>query len=459
MTAISLYKIIFVLEIFIDEMLFGWSLKKKPLFWLRLSGGVAANICFAFLLGLIPGGNLFSQTLMFPIIFAFSILTLLFSFDESVSTIVFIAFAAYTVQHFAFEFSSFIMSLIEWGRPPLYGMYDSVVVDLFKFDLHTFFNVWIYFFCIVATDAAAYYVFGRKISKINDFSVKADAVLIFVGAGLCIDILFNSIIVAFGDEGNVVTGLINNMYNCLCCIFLMYALFTLIDSRRVKEENATIRALWERAGEQYKLSKENIELINIKCHDLKHQIRALDGKMSVPKPVLEEIEESVGFYDSFVKTDNEALNVILTEKSIRCHKNGIALSVIADGSSVRFMNEVDVYALFGNAFDNAIEASLAIKEKSERVISLSVKQKSDMLTIIVSNRFNGEITFDKNGMPLTTKKQDGYHGFGTKSIKAIVEKYDGSLSMKTIGNVFYLTMLFPADTDGGVTGGEKNHGN
>ena len=224
---------------------------------------------------------------------------------------------------------------------------------------------------------------------------------------------------------------------------LLYALFTMIDSNRVKKENQTLQALWKRAEEQYNLSKENIDLINLKCHDLKHQIRELKGQKTISSESLIDIEDSVVFYDSFVKTSNEAINVILTEKSIRCYKNNIALSVIANGDIMSFMNEVDIYSLFGNALDNAIEACLKIEDINKRVISLAIENKINMISIVISNSFSGDIIFDEDGLPKTTKDKNGYHGFGTKSIKAIVDKYNGTLNIKVIDNVFYLMILIP----------------
>ena len=445
MTNLSFYKIVFVFEIYICVLVFGASMRKRPFFWLRLIGGLVLNVGFALLIGLLPLGSLFASTLTFPVIFAFSLLVLYFSFDRSLSTVTFVAFAAYTVQHFSYELSSFVMSAIAWDRPPIYGVYDSSAFSFASISVHEFFNMWIYFFCFVASNILFYYLFGKKIEKSKDFEVKANATLILVGAGLFIDVLFNSVVVAFGEDKGVVVGLVNNLYNCFCCVLLLYALFTMIDSRRVKKENETLQTLWKRAGEQYNLSKENIELINMKCHDLKHQIRSLDSRMSVSKQAISEIEESIGFYDSFVKTDNEALNVILTEKSIRCHKNGITLSVIADGTSVSFMNEVDVYSLFGNAFDNAIEACLKIPDGEKRVISLSVKKKGSMLSVVVSNSFDGSVRFGADGLPVTSKADVNSHGYGTKSIRSVVTKYEGQLSMKVIGKMFYLNILFPVE--------------
>ena len=101
MTNLILYKIIFVFEIYICELIFGITLKKQSKFVFRLLGGIILNVGFALLLGLLPQDNVFVSTLIFPLIFSFSILVLKFCFKNTWSTVTFIAFAAYTVQHFS----------------------------------------------------------------------------------------------------------------------------------------------------------------------------------------------------------------------------------------------------------------------------------------------------------------------------------------------------------------------
>ena len=60
---------------------------------------------------------------------------------------------------------------------------------------------------------------------------------------------------------------------------------------------------------------------------------------------------------------NEALDLVLTEKSILCTEYRIKLSTMVDGSMLNFMKTTDVYALFGNLMDNAIES--VIKEEDD----------------------------------------------------------------------------------------------
>lgn len=52
----------------------------------------------------------------------------------------------------------------------------------------------------------------------------------------------------------------------------------------------------------------------VKCHDLKHQLRAIRNSDHEDKEkYLEEIEDSIGIYEAIVKTGNEVLDTILKE--------------------------------------------------------------------------------------------------------------------------------------------------
>ena len=57
-----------------------------------------------------------------------------------------------------------------------------------------------------------------------------------------------------------------------------------------------------------------------------------------------------------------------------------SVTVIADGSALNFMRPAELYALFGNALDNAIEAARGIEDRSRRSISLVVNRvRPDMV--------------------------------------------------------------------------------
>ena len=200
--------------------------------------------------------------------------------------------------------------------------------------------------------------------------------------------------------------------------------------------------LLHKSEEQYSLNKENIDLINIKCHDLKHQIREFGSKENVDKNAIKELENIIKIYDSNIKTGNEALDLILTEKSLICTKNHILLKFYGDCECLSFMEKVDLYSLFGNAIDNAIEAVSKENDENLKTINLIVRGVHSLITIRVENYFTGNIILNQEGLPITTKKDRDYHGYGLKSIKYIVEKYNGDFRINIEDNIFSLSILF-----------------
>ena len=114
---------------------------------------------------------------------------------------------------------------------------------------------------------------------------------------------------------------------------------------------------------------------------------------------------------------------------------------MADGKKLSFMRSSDLYALFGNIIDNAIEA-VSVLDEDKRTISLSVSEKSGFIVINIYNRYDGELSFE-SGLPRTTKSDESMHGFGMKSVQATCEKYGGSMSIRTDKNVFNLNIIIP----------------
>ena len=115
---------------------------------------------------------------------------------------------------------------------------------------------------------------------------------------------------------------------------------------------------------------------------------------------------------------------------------------MADGTLLDFMAEMDISALFGNVLDNAIESVEKLDDKEKRLIHLSVAKQKNFLRIRSENYTEEKITF-KNGMPVTTKKDKRFHGFGMKSIQSTVRKYGGSVTAGVRDNWFELRILIP----------------
>ncbi len=194
----------------------------------------------------------------------------------------------------------------------------------------------------------------------------------------------------------------------------------------------------------YQMSRDGITSLQIKCHDLKHQIAAIRTKSQQENfsKYLDRLEDSIIEYGTVVECGNETINVVLTEKNILCTTSGVKFSYIIDGTLFGFMTEMEIYSLFGNALDNALESCSKVTDPEKRVISLKALARGDMVVLHVENCFEQALTM-VDGMPQTTKTGVG-HGFGLRSIQNIAEKYGGVASVVAEDGLFKLTVLMKA---------------
>lgn len=208
-------------------------------------------------------------------------------------------------------------------------------------------------------------------------------------------------------------------------------------------ERDTLKNMLSTQYLNYRLSQESVDLVNQKYHDLKHQIALLRAEAGRGNGLeyLDRMEREIASYEAQNKTGNQVLDTILTGKSLHCQKEGISFTCVADGAALDFVDAMDMSALFGNAIDNAIEAVSNLPEE-ERLIHLSVSREKGFVRIRLENRFQGDLRLNR-GLPVTTKHDKRYHGFGVKSIAATAERYGGSATFDQKNGWFELRILLP----------------
>ncbi len=227
---------------------------------------------------------------------------------------------------------------------------------------------------------------------------------------------------------------------------LMYAiinyvvLIVIMQLSYYRRDNEDMHRFISNKTQYYEMSREGIASLQIKCHDLKHQIaliRSKAGKESFEK-YIDRLEDSIIEYGTVVDCGNEPVNLVLTEKNILCQSCGVKFSYIIDGTLFDFLTEMEVYSLFGNALDNALESCSKVEDAEKRMISLKAVQRGDMVVLHVENSFAQEPVL-VGGMPVTQKGTG--HGFGLRSIRQIAEKYGGAASVQVDGAIFKLTVF------------------
>ena len=225
--------------------------------------------------------------------------------------------------------------------------------------------------------------------------------------------------------------------------FILYAEFEMVYRAKLSVDVATLSVLMENERRQYEISSDLIDAINQKCHDIRQSIRSYESAGSpVTDALLADIAQEVNIYDSIAQSDSKPLDVILTEKGFVCEQEGIAFTCIADGAATSFMAPADVYSLFGNALDNAIEAVRKVDDPAKRVISLDVRTAHDMLLVHVENYYTGELNL-VDGEIQTSKDDAANHGFGIKSMQRVTENYGGSLVTFAGDEIFSVNIAIP----------------
>ena len=435
----------FLFEYFVYAALFLHKLGRRKYFYFRAVPAVVALFALGLPVALFYkafGATLWGRILVYSILFALFTLLAWICFDESYLTVLFCCSMAYAAQNLAYK-----IYLIIWTAGEQLRLYDNWGN---KFDLY---YRLIYYSVFAVCAVVFWFVFIRRITaklenrKLNYRMLVITVLVLGITVLLCSveDLYFAELSVwrenRFDEYVYFVLRETGNAFSVVCCIIVLLLASKSIIENALLQELEYLKYTVRQGERQYQMSKDSIELINIKCHDIKYKLDALTAQGGMTPEAVKELRDSIAIYDSKTETGNQLLNILITEKSLYCEQNGINLSCMIDGVKLDFMETGDLYCLFGNLIDNALEAVKEIEEKERRVINLMVKSKDNLLLVQEENYYNGTREFE-DGLPLTTKKDKNSHGFGMRSLRMIVKKYGGELATYVSDDIFHLNIIF-----------------
>ncbi len=420
----------FCLEMLLALALFLQPLKRRERFWLRLAASAALLMLALVLYGLFARKF---EWLWFVLVFFAAVGIARFCCELSWTGALYAAALAYDTQHIA---STLYILLIFRGSAPEWNNALYIVLDALVF-------------------AAVSFSLARRLPEQGEYHVTPNTAVTLAALVLFTALFLSTFckravdvsILADGSDGYIALFQGSLLFDLLASFLLLWSQWMRRRETAVSRALEKSRVLWRQNERQYALSRENVELINRKCHDLRHQIAALsyaEGGSERRKAFVREVQDMVDIYDSKTDTGNEALNTILMEKGLYCKLHGIQWTCVADGSCLSFMDVVDLYTLFGNAIDNAIESVERLADEEKRIITASVWRRESFAIIQVENYYEGSLVL-RDGLPLTSKGDTSSHGFGLKSMRRIAEKYRGTLSVKAEDNRFLLYVMLPID--------------
>lgn len=420
-------------ECFICIALFARRLNRRDFFTVRVIIALLEGVVLCYLLAVwyTEMNSLLVRVLCYSAISALNFSSLLFCWKDNFEE----TMLAFCSGMAAYQFTNKLYPLLQNLRGINDRESNSLIhgseAGITTLDWAIFFGFYLVIFILLSV------VFTPKNRLVRNRRTTRNVIILSISTMVMVNIL---ICVSRAYEGeSFMLNLVTKTLYASSSLTILTICAGIFSQNEQEQQLDILHQLWQQDRAQFESIKANMDVINIKCHDLKYILDKVEGKLTEEEAT--SLRKAIQLYDANIKTGNEVLDVVLCEKAMTCQKSGISFSCMADGSRLDFLTPVQIYSLFGNIIDNAVEAVKPLSPE-DRVISLDCCEKGDALVIEESNYFSGRVELD-HGLPVTSKEDSSRHGFGTKSIQYIAAQYGGVMDIKVVDNMFFLTVRFP----------------
>ncbi|MCM1103393.1 MAG: GHKL domain-containing protein [Clostridium sp.] len=195
----------------------------------------------------------------------------------------------------------------------------------------------------------------------------------------------------------------------------------------------------QRTTEEIRRVQQQIGLLK---HDMKNHTMVIlsyleESKTEEAKRYAGEILDKLNRTYTYVHVGNSLLSHILNTKLSRAKAEGIGIKAEIENLSFSYMDSVDFSSLLNNMLDNAISGALGSGEPKLEV-HIASQKGFDILT--VKNSIDGSVL--KDNPRLISSKEEPGHGYGMKQMRAVAEKYDGTMDLYEKDGMFIVTVMF-----------------
>ena len=222
-----------------------------------------------------------------------------------------------------------------------------------------------------------------------------------------------------------------------CGVLVLAVQHEQLRENALHSELAAMDEVLRRQYEQYKRSKEGVNLINRRYHELKIQLARIRQEQDQTKQnaAIAAMEQNIRQYEAENKTGNPVLDTLLTAKTMECQQESITITSVADGRMLGFLTIRELCTIVGVALDNAIAAVRAEPDPEKRLIKVAVYSQGGFAMLRFEHYTEAAPALDADGLP----KQ----GSDLKSVRTTVGQHGGSMTMHWENNWCTLRILFP----------------
>lgn len=194
------------------------------------------------------------------------------------------------------------------------------------------------------------------------------------------------------------------------------------------------------------LENQHKELRHVR-HDMKNHVISLmglleDHRLNAAQAYLNRLSEKSGLLEDYATTGNPVADAILYVKGQEAREHGIDFQCDLHGPGLSGIADFDLSVMLGNALDNAIEACNRIRRK-DRQKFVRVQTGAAKHFFILEIRNSMEYAGDPSVVLSTCKVPSSWHGMGMAGMKAMLEKYRGTMNIELQPGVFCLSLMLP----------------
>ena len=224
------------------------------------------------------------------------------------------------------------------------------------------------------------------------------------------------------------------------------ATFALVRYFKLRSESANMKRQLEMQISQFQRMEHMVEDVRVFRHDFPKKIRPLIAYLEGDHP--EEAKQIAEQFSDFARnagerfhTGNFRLDTVLYCEQQLASRDKIRIEVPFDAAfPAEGIEPDDIYTIFPNALDNAIEACRNVPEE-QRTITLHTRMDRKTVFVTIRNPYSGEIRI-KNGIPQTGKAEKTVHGYGYRSMKKAAGKYgNDNVSFSKENGIFELRLF------------------
>lgn len=146
---------------------------------------------------------------------------------------------------------------------------------------------------------------------------------------------------------------------------------------------------------------------------------------------LKEELDSLEVTSNHMLCGDSVIDTIINCKSSEAADRGVAIKFEHKNIHGLNVSGVDLSILLGNAIDNSIDACEELDEADDKIIKVLITMKGDQILIIITNGVKNNKDVNK-----LVSEKSGMHGYGIMNMKAIAEKYGGTVTFDCENCVF-----------------------